>query len=99
MLVVYLADLVAALIQRDLRHAMEKSGIRTLRTLPEERPTSTPTWEQVQRLFAQHCRYEILRDGKVVRTFWDELSEPQHQVLQLLKIPQPQFGAKKRGDT
>jgi transposase len=99
MLVVYLADLVAALIQRDLRHAMEKSGIRTLRTLPEERPTSTPTWEQVQRLFAQHCRYEILRDGKLVRTFWDEWSEPQHQVLQLLKIPQPQCGAKKRGDT
>lgn len=98
MLVVYLADLVAALIQRDLRRAMENGSIRTLRTLPEERPTSTPTWEQVQRLFAHHCKYEILRDGRVVRTFWDELSEPQHQVLRLLKIPQQKFGAKNSGD-
>jgi transposase len=97
MLVVYMADLVAALIQRDLRRAMEKSGIRILRTLPEERPTPTPTWEQIQRLFAHHCKYEIHCEGRVVRTFWDELSEPQQQVLQLLNIPQQKFGPRNRG--
>ena len=92
MFVVYIADLVAALIQRDLRRAMEKHDIQVLRTLPEDRPTRTPTWEQIQRLFANHCKYQILADDSLLRTFWDELSGQQKQVLQLLNIPQSRFG-------
>lgn len=91
LLVVYMADLVAALIQRNLRRAMTKEGIQTLRTLPEERPTPTPTWEQIQRLFASHCKYGIFRGDRLLRTFWDELSDPQKQVLRLLKVPQHRF--------
>jgi transposase len=91
MLVVYLADLVAALIQRELRLAMKQHGVQALRTLPEERPSKAPTWEQIQRLFANHCKYQVLRGEKVLRTFWDDLSEEQVQVLTLLGIPLHRF--------
>lgn len=91
MFVVYIADLVAALIQRDLRNAMKKNGIHILRTLPEERPTRTPTWEQIQRLFANHCKYKIFSGGRLLRIFCDELSEQQQHVLDLLNVPQGKF--------
>jgi transposase len=93
MFVVYIADLVAALIQRDLRLAMKRNHIHTLRILPEDRLTHTPTWEQLQRLFANHCKYELWRGKRLVRTFWDELSDHQEQVLRLLSIPRRTFTA------
>jgi transposase len=92
MFVVYVADLVAALVQRDLRRAMKDRGIEALQTLPEGRSSKTPTWEQIQRLFANHCKYEVLRGESVVATFWDELSQQQRQVLDLLNVPRQDFG-------
>jgi len=83
----YMADLVAAIIQRQLRAAMKKKGIPALNTLPEERPSETPTWEQVQRLFANHAKYNLTKNRKLLTTFWDELNEQQETVLNLLQVP------------
>jgi transposase len=83
----YIADLVAAIIQRQLRKAMKNEGIQTLQTLPEQRPSETPTWEQIQRLFANQAKYEVRKNNKLVASFWDELADPQEQVLHLLQVP------------
>jgi transposase len=83
----YIADLVAAIIQRQLRVAMKSRNIRQLQTLPEERPSETPTWEQLQRLFAHHAKYHITQNGNLLTTFWDKLSDHQQKVLNLLRIP------------
>lgn len=91
MFVYYMADMVAAIVQRQLRQAMTARGIKELPMLPEERPTKTPTWEQVQRLFANHCKYEICTDGRTVRTYWDELTEIQRTVIELLDLPMAAF--------
>ncbi len=91
MFVIYLADLVAALIQRELRRAMSDKGIECLTTLPEGRPTKTPTWEQAQRLFSQHSKYEISQNDHLIKTFWDELTEPQLQILDLLPLAHTDF--------
>lgn len=91
MFAVYLADLVAAIIQRQLRNSMQEQDIKELRTLPEERPSKTPTWEQLKRLFAQHVKYELRDRGKLVKAFWDDLTPQQVQVLDLLGVPQREF--------
>lgn len=91
MFAVYLADLVAAIIQRQLRKAMKDRNIAELRTLPEERPSKTPTWEQLQRLFAQHAKYDLRQGEKLVKTFWDKLNPQQSQVLDLLGVPQTEY--------
>lgn len=84
----YLADLVAAIVQRQLRIAMKLQKIEEIQTLPENRPSKTPTWEQIQRLFANQAKYQIGdNNGKLVATFWDELSNAQAQVLNLLQVP------------
>jgi len=82
----YMADLVAAIIQRNLRLAMTSKGIKELKTLPEERPSATPTWEQIQRLFAHHSKFQLTEKGQILKSFWEELSEPQSQVLELLNV-------------
>lgn len=83
----YMADLVAAIVQRQLRTAMKTRGIRQLQTLPEERPSETPTWEQIQRLFANQAKYRLTKNEKLIATFSDELDEHQKQVLALLEVP------------
>lgn len=83
----YMADLIAAIIQRQLRVAMKAKGMATINTLPEERPSATPTWEQIQRLFANHAKYTLTNNDSVLATFWDELNEHQRKVLNLLQVP------------
>jgi len=50
--VYFLALFVQALIERDLRRAMQREGVEDLPLYPEERSTKRPTAEQVFRLFA-----------------------------------------------
>jgi len=89
----FVADLVAATVQRELRNAMKKHNIQELKTLPENRPSKTPTWEQLQRLFMNHSKYELKENSKLIKTFWDPLSPYQIQVLDLLKIPKSAYRA------
>ena len=43
MFVYFLAQLVCALIERQLRNAMREHGLSQIQILPEDRPSTTPT--------------------------------------------------------
>ena len=87
MFVVYLADLVGSIVQREIRRAMAGTSRKSIRTLPEQRESKTPTWEQVQRLFGGFSRFELTDKTEVVKTFTDQLTNPQEDVLKLLGMP------------
>ncbi len=91
MFVYFLAQLVCALIERQLRNAMIQHGLPQIQILPEERPSASPTAEQVFRVFSARARHLLLsREGRPVQTFSDPLSPIQHQILSLLSIsPDP----------
>jgi len=89
--VYFLALLVQALIERELRQAMERAGVEALPLYPEERTTHRPTAEQVFRLFSLTQRHILEHDGQPIRTFEPELTELQQQVLDLLGIPQNSY--------
>lgn len=91
MFVCFISSLVAAIIQRQIQIAMKNDGIKKIRTLPEDRPTATPTWEQIQRLFANHFRQELTESGVKVAAFWDELSHTQAQVIKLMGVSRSEF--------
>lgn len=87
MFVYFLAQLVAALIERQLRNAMRERGLPHIQILPEFRPSATPTTEQVIRVFGPCARHLLLStDGQIVQTFSDPLSSIQKQILSLLSI-------------
>ena len=85
--VYFLALLVQALIERELRRAMQGEDIDELPLYPEERTTQPPTAEQILRLFSLTQRHILQHDGVRIRIFDPELTDLQRQVLALLNVP------------
>jgi len=82
---------VQALIERQLRCAMEAHDILELPLYPEERATKRPTAEQAFRLLALAQRHTLISEGRPLRTFHPELTPLQQQVLELLEVPENTF--------
>jgi transposase len=87
----FLALLVQALIERELRLAMQRKKIKELPIYPEQRLCKRPTTEQILRLFSLAERHTLLRDAKEVQSFPPQLTDIQRQTLDLLGVPAAAF--------
>jgi transposase len=87
----FLALLVQALIERELRHAMKKGKITELPLYPEERQCKHPTTEQILRLFSLAQRNVLIEKDRVVQVFEAEFTPLQRHVMQLLEVPPQLF--------
>ena len=90
----FLALLVQALIERELRQAMARQEIDELPLYPEQRQCAHPTTEQVLRLFSHAQRQTLTnrdRDGQIVQVFDAELTDLQRQLLGLLGVSPQAF--------
>ena len=83
----FLALMVQALIERELRQAMKRHSIEELPIYPEQRQCPRPTTEQILRLFSHAERHTLLRDAHIVQVFDTELTDLQRQVLDLPDVP------------
>lgn len=81
-----MALMVAALIERKIRLAMKKRGIRSLPIYPEDRTCPFPTIFDITRLFRNVERYEVSA-GEKTWIFPAELTSIQKEVLDLLEVP------------
>jgi transposase len=81
-----MALMVASLIERTLRLAMEKKGIKTLPIYPEGRACKSPTMFDLVRLFRDVERYEITQSEEVA-IYPAKLGMVHKEVLKLLGIP------------
>ena len=91
--VYFLALLVQALVERELRQGMQRAGVTELPIYPEERKCHRPTAEQVFRLFSLPARNVLVLGGKDVRIFDPELTDLQRQVLRLMSVPPSAYTA------
>jgi len=83
----FLALLVQALIERELRQGMKAAGIEQLPIYPEARACRRPTTEHILRLFSLAARVTVLAGADVMRVFPPQLTDLQRQVLGLLGVP------------
>jgi len=88
----FIAQIIAALIERDLRKTMVEKSIELLCSLPEGRPSKTPTIEQVLRLFENQNKHTLYDGNRLIKQFADPLTAVQSQILQLLRIPTTIYG-------
>ena len=86
----FLALLVQALIERELRLAMTREKIPLY---PEQRQCAHPTTEQILRLFSLAERHKLLQDGHTIQVFEVQLTDLQRQLLALLGVPTEAFRA------
>jgi hypothetical protein len=90
----YLALLVQALLEREIRRAMRESGTDSLPLYPEDRECKAPTTRRIIDLFENIQLHELRtpRRGSPSR-FPTELSPLQRQVLRLLRVPETDYDA------
>jgi len=87
----FIALLVQALLERELRRAMAREKIERLPLYPEERECCAPSTERILDLFMPLQRHRLRQRGRLVQVFHPELDELQQQVLALLRIPSAAF--------
>ena len=82
----FIALMVHALIERQLRRAMVDAGEKTVPLYPEERPCKAPTTARLIELF-QLVQFHRLRDkDTVIQQFAPELSEIQTTMISFAGI-------------
>jgi transposase len=82
----FVALLVQALIEREVRRAMQRAGIRDLPLYPEDRRSRRPTATQILRLFSAVERHVLVSGETIIRVFEPELTDLQKQILRLLGV-------------
>ena len=78
--------MVATIIERQLRIAMNKNSIKSFPIYPEERVCQNPSMFDIVRLLRGVERYEVIQ-GENVNIFPARLDKTQRQVLELLEVP------------
>jgi transposase len=86
----FIALAVVALIERQVRRAMQRGKIDALPLLPEGRETASPTAARILEAFSDVCWYEFDRGEETV-AFPIALSPLQSQLLELLDVPRTAY--------
>lgn len=81
-----MALIVATLIERQLRKAMQRRSLSSLPLYPEDRPCRYPTLFDIVRVFRGVERFEVL-EGERVTLFPAQLTPLQKLLLQMLEVP------------
>jgi transposase len=89
--VYFLVLLVEALLERELRRAMERDKIESLPLYPEDRPCRRPTARRVIDLFDDVYRHTLSGDSQSPTVFVTELSDLQRRILKLLGVPPTEY--------
>ena len=83
----FLALLIGALIEREIRTAMKTANTRDIPLYPELRACPAPAAERILQIFTDLTRHDLRQHGHHVQAFEAELNPLQQQVLDLLDIP------------
>ena len=84
----FLAMLLEALIEREIRTAMSTQGLTGIPLYPELRNCPAPSAPRILEIFNDIQRHQLINEhGEIVQTFQHELTPLQKQVLELLHIP------------
>ena len=93
MFIFFLALMVQAIIEREVRLKMEERGIESLPIYPEFRDSFHPTTSKILYTFENIFSYDVLEGENVIEKYKDALTPTQQIILDLLNIPQADYWA------
>lgn len=83
----FIALLLHALIERDLRNAMQATNTPHIPIYHEHRTCHAPTTTRILDTFADLARHQLTQNQTNIQTFPPQLTPLQQQILDLLNIP------------
>lgn len=87
----FVALLVHALIEREMRRAMEARGLKALPLYPEDRACKAPSARRVLEVFENVQRHLLTNQGQLVQRFDPQLTDRQLLVLRMLALSPDSF--------
>ncbi len=90
----FVALLVHALLEREVRTGMAREKIDQLPLYPEERECRAPSTERILDVFAPLQRHRLCKQGRLVQLFEPELNDLHKQILGLIHLPASVFRSK-----
>lgn len=87
----FLALLVQALIEREIRHEMKKNDVKAIPIYPEARAAAHPTTSKVFDRFGHVSTYSIMENDMPIEEYRDELDNVHELVLRLMSISQDTY--------
>lgn len=90
----FVALLVHALIERELRLGMAREEVESLPLYPEQRECRAPSTERILNFFAPLQRHRLRKHGRLVQVFEPELGTLHRKILALMGIPLSTFRLK-----
>jgi transposase len=87
----FIALMIQALVERELRQKMEEYKIPSLTLYPEDRNASHPTTSKVMNIFADLSTYKLTHASGLVEEFKDDLTKTHKTILRLLNMSQNDF--------
>lgn len=88
----YLALMIYALMERDMRKALRRAGLKSIPIYPEKRECRRPSAERILASLQNVSRHELWENGRLKDIFFDTLNALQMKVLELLGIQMKHYG-------
>jgi transposase len=89
----FVVELLAALVEREVRRQMQRQGAASLALYPEGRPSAVPTAGLVFDALEGHRRHRLLSEqGQELRRFHDPMTPAAQQTLALLGVDPAAYG-------
>ena len=84
----FIALMIQALIERQVRNQMADRKIPAIALYPEDHDASHPTTAKIMGIFADVSTYTLSSSSKEVTEYPDDLTAVQKMILDFLGIPQ-----------
>lgn len=94
----FIALIIQALIEREVRSKMKDCGLPFLQVYPERRDASHPTTTKIFDIFSEVSTYTISNEDRVLEEYSDELDEVQKSILKLLSIDEGEYWSRIKND-
>ncbi len=91
MFLFFVALIIQALIEREVRKEMNDEGRNALPIYPEEREAAHPTTNKMLERFEPMSTYSLMENEQVVEQFKDDLTETQKLLLSYLDISEEEY--------
>ena len=91
MLLFFLALILQAVIEREVRQQMSVAKIKALSIYPEHRLAYHPTTAKIFDRFHEISTYQIKKNGRVIEEYRDELTGVQKEILGLLGMTEQDY--------